>query len=280
MNIKHIDKECSVLVSSCDHYSDLWSPFFSLFCDNWMDCPFTVYLGCETKSFNKRGINVLSAKGQKIWSNCIREYLLQIDSKYVLLFLDDFFIKKRIDTNHVLSILNILKILNAAMIRIGKNKIGKKRGIHTYLNRYPEIAPIKKGANSRVTLQVSFWKKESLLALLREGESIWEFEQAASDRSDTFDGFYCTRKPIIFYGKHVIEKGKWFRDEARRYSKLDIGCDFHTRPVMTPSEMLLWQMKKAKSMLMSALPVTHQETANKWEKKASTLIKQFSMLIQ
>jgi len=36
---------CSILIPSCDKYSDLWRPFFTLFWRHWPDCPFPVYLG-------------------------------------------------------------------------------------------------------------------------------------------------------------------------------------------------------------------------------------------
>ena len=41
-------KDVSVLVMSCDAYSDIWEAFNTLFKRYW-DCPYKVYFGTETK---------------------------------------------------------------------------------------------------------------------------------------------------------------------------------------------------------------------------------------
>ncbi len=41
--------EVTVLINSCDAYSDLWEPFFKLFSIYWPDCPYEIVLNTEYK---------------------------------------------------------------------------------------------------------------------------------------------------------------------------------------------------------------------------------------
>jgi hypothetical protein len=56
------------------------------------------------------------------------------------------------------------------------------------------------------------------------------------------------------YDHHVVEKGKWFRNEARRFGRSQIGCDFGKRPIMTRAETLRWRYRMAQSHLLNLLP--------------------------
>jgi hypothetical protein len=44
LNKNNSSDNLAVIVVSCDLYSDVWKPFFTLFFKYWNDCPFPVYL--------------------------------------------------------------------------------------------------------------------------------------------------------------------------------------------------------------------------------------------
>ena len=60
--------ECSVLISSCDAYADLWRPFFTLFWLNWDDCPFPVYLSTNELHYPDRRVTTLNAGPEAVWT--------------------------------------------------------------------------------------------------------------------------------------------------------------------------------------------------------------------
>ena len=41
----------TVLVNSCDSYSDAWYPFFTLWKKYWPDCKYPIILNTESKSY-------------------------------------------------------------------------------------------------------------------------------------------------------------------------------------------------------------------------------------
>src|SRR6266568_9360967 len=88
----------AVLVVSCDPYSDVWAPFFTLFWKYWPDCPYPVYLGTNEKTVPHNSVTTLRVGTDRDWSSNLREMLRQLRAEHVMLFLEDFFITARVDT--------------------------------------------------------------------------------------------------------------------------------------------------------------------------------------
>ena len=85
------------LVLSCDSYSSLWELFFHFYDKYYPDHPKT-YLVTETKTCPYcETINVNS----QVWSVRFRWALEKIKSDKVLVLLDDFFIRSRVDSKRI-----------------------------------------------------------------------------------------------------------------------------------------------------------------------------------
>src|SRR5438046_834256 len=89
----------AVLIASCDKYSDVWPPFFSLFRKFWADCPFNVYLLNNTVSADFTNVSNLLIGEDQSWSDSLRRALLRLNEDYVLIFLDDLFLIDFVDTD-------------------------------------------------------------------------------------------------------------------------------------------------------------------------------------
>lgn len=241
---------CSVLVPSCDAYSDLWKPFFRLFWRFWPDCPFPVYLGAnELRYEDARVAPIFSDQGNN-WSNRVRQHLEAVPTPYVLLILEDFFWRRSTPTAHVLSLFAAMQALHGEMLRLTNRPPPDDR-----VAGHPDIGRVTPGAPYRASTQAAIWRTQTLLDLIRPGESIWEFETEGSRRSDSIgDGFYSTWRQVLPYGYHVVEKGSWFRHEARRFGRMGVGCDFTARAIMTRREALRMRVTWTKSWLLHRLP--------------------------
>jgi hypothetical protein len=145
--------------------------------------------------------------------------------------------------------LEALKKLNGNMLRL----VNRPKPDVSVAD-FPWIGHIRPGAPYRVSTQGALWRRQDLMDLLCEGESIWQFELQGSRRSDSLNGFYATWKPLLPYDHHVVERGKWFRNEAARFGRMGIGCDFSRRPIMTWPEMLRWRISKMRGLLLGLIP--------------------------
>lgn len=182
-----------ILVSSCDMYEPCWTPFFTLL-DKYFTHHPKVYLVTESKKCRYcETINVDS----NIWSFRLKEALKKIKSKYVLLMLDDFFIRSEVDKKRIENIL------------FGENDI-----CYNFELEYRE--PLIHGEewdiqkNNQVYLastQPSLWNKEKLLELLDDNMSPWEFE------------LQIVNSPYNFY----INSKDFIIDIGYRHQDLSVG---------------------------------------------------------
>jgi hypothetical protein len=252
--------DCTLFVPSCDAYSDLWTPFFALLDRYWADCPFPIVLGANKQEFSAQNVRVLHSGDEKNWSTQAIRQLSQLETPYILMMLDDFFLRAPVATESVLECLDFLHRRNGHCVRLLPRPAPPWASDLSDVGRIdpPDYVPIGKipaATPYRVSTQGAIWRRETLLKLLREGESIWQFEMEGTQRSVAFpDGFYGARSHILTYEHHVVQRGKWFRDAAAHFGKMNIGCDFTRRAVMTPKEMLKWRMGKLRGEIAKRLP--------------------------
>ena len=98
----------SMLVLSCDAYSDLWDDFFNLREKFWPDCEYKWYLVTESKSYERRGVEVIKCGKGMNWAGRFRKAVLYANTPYIGLFLEDYFISEKIDSSIIDQLLQIM----------------------------------------------------------------------------------------------------------------------------------------------------------------------------
>ena len=240
--MKQIENRCSLLVSSCDKYSDLWVPFFQCLDLYWSQRQLNTFILCESKRSDIDGIKFInSGKKAANWSSNLKYALEKIETKYVCLMLEDFFLRSLVDHSKFMYCLNFADINNADMIRLLKKPtLYSKQKISDKL-----ISKLNIHAPYRVSCQASLWNRETLISLLEPGETAWEFEINGSKRSKNRNlQFYATKKSVLTYFHHVVERGIWFPWDAWYFSKKQISCDFSSRKIMTWPYGIFWLIRK------------------------------------
>lgn len=239
MPVAHVDStqlhqrdrsNCALLVVSCDAYSDLWKPFFTLLNRHWPDCPYPVFLGAGELVMS--GVHTLPSTGGRDWSRCMIEYLERLDFEYIIVMLDDFFLRKRVSTSAIESVLEYARQHNATMVRLIPRPPPT-----AHVPDSIEIGECAPRSPYRLCMQAAIWRRSKLLSLLRAGESIWQFELNGNERSHLEpSGYYCTWDHVLPYSgifaHHVVEKGRWFFHEKWIFAREGIRCDFTRRGVL------------------------------------------------
>lgn len=249
---------CTLLVSSCDGYSDLWRPYFNLIASYWPDCPFSKALITEALCPPLPGVSCLGLGRGRDWSSLLLDALSRIETPYVLFTLEDFFLRSAVDNNRMVRLLQDCLNDNLAMLRL------VPRPGPDGLVAGKEYGEVPAGAPYRVSTQAAFWKREVLIKLLRAGESAWEFEVNGSARSAGCPGFFAVKKPALTYWHHVVERGKWFPWDYWRFRKLNIGVVEGVRSVMTATEAGLWLAGKAVSPIIASIPLSAKKRIRAW----------------
>lgn len=91
----------SVIVSSCDAYSDLWPFFFHFFEQRWPQAPRPLYLVSNFQTFDHPGVRTLAVGPDRSWGETIHAALEKIPDEFVVFLLDDFFLDQTIPAGWV-----------------------------------------------------------------------------------------------------------------------------------------------------------------------------------
>lgn len=246
--------ECTVLVSSCDAYEELWEPFFKLYNRAWSNNTFPIVLNTESKKFEKDDLEVKSfclyAENEKVpWGKRLKETLKKIDTEYILFFLDDFWIDGEIDEREI----------NECIRRMNEDRtISVFSFMETFEGSYDDkkfagFERRKLVAKYRFNCQAALWRRKHLIQYLRDYESPWEWEVYGNWRSYRYfwRKFYSRKAeskqtiPYIFsvngyaHGGLVLVSGKWYLPLLEYFeNKYNIEVDKTTRACMTEAEFM------------------------------------------
>ncbi len=168
------NKNCTLLVNSCDNYKDTWGPFFSLMIKNWKDCPYPIYMNMETEDFSIDGldIHVLNHSKNMQWSDRLIDSLKKIKTKYVILMLDDFFINKKVSQEKIEQCMKWMEDDNEVAVFSFASSLWKDIDDKKYEGFV--LRPVD--AEYRFNLQAALWNRKVLIRILRKGESPWKTE--------------------------------------------------------------------------------------------------------
>lgn len=230
--------DCAILVNSCDLYQDAWEPFFRLFHIQWPDCPFKIYLNTETKKYECDYLNVetiCSGKG-KTWSERVLNAIKHIESKYILFFLEDFFLMSPVKIDIFFTALDILESDESVGVVSFNPDVRKALGYWIIAEQYDNsFSLLSKKSKYRVNAQANLWERKFLSSLIRKCENPWEFEVYGTIRAKrSRKKFLCrpaNATPVFDYHTYQgygygLNRGKWLPKNQELFEKYDISVDY------------------------------------------------------
>ena len=93
-----INNDITMLILSCDSFSDLWDGHIKSLNINWPNRDFKTYIVSESNPIGFSGVDVICCGKNLEWSERLLYALTFVKTEYVLLTLDDYFLVKKIDT--------------------------------------------------------------------------------------------------------------------------------------------------------------------------------------
>jgi hypothetical protein len=156
-----MNPEVAVVVSSCDKFSDLWEPFFTLFWRYWPDCPFPVYLISNSAVCWHERVSKMPVGQDRQWASNIRYVLGQLPQKYFIYLQEDYLLRKRVDAKRINELIDYMDRVGAGYLRLFPTT-----GPDRVLDRQLGVGVIEPGAPYRVSLQAAIWCRETLEGLL------------------------------------------------------------------------------------------------------------------
>lgn len=241
----------SLLVSSCDMYSDLWDPFFFCLDKFWNDINFPIYLNTEKLvysptsdlSFNVITLNQNDPSQKLSWSQRFIDSLKRIDSEYIVLLLDDYFVCNNVDSITIDELICFLdNNPQAASIQLNWSLFKGNN------SKQADCAMPKLISNDgwKAFFTPTIWRKKILLKWLRSWENVWAFEQCGSKRAERWykkDLVYVLNDyPVIDYlwvhDCSAVVNGKWLNEKPvfDFFDSINCKIDYSTRGFITYDE--------------------------------------------
>ncbi len=230
------NSDITLIVSSCDKYEDCWDPFFALLKKYWNPA-YPIVLNTEAKTYSYPGLDIRTLQLYKNgenpeWSERLMATLRQIDSTYILMMLDDFFLEEPVDAKQIeqcrmwMDADPSIACFNFMPILAGQN----------LPCAYPGFEQRPQKGEYRLNCQAALWRRETLLADMRPHESAWLFETLGSRRS-------CRYRDQKFFAasedNHIMEynyaegaalhRGRWNRHTAELAEREGLQIDFSRR---------------------------------------------------
>lgn len=241
------NRDCTVVINSCDAYADLWKPFVKLFNQYWPDCPYSIVMNTES---NGTGIEVRMNATEKTsnektmpYGLRLRNCLNQIETPVVLMMLDDFFLREFVNQERVSELVTILLIdsnVNCFAFEQSHD------GFDIHDGKFNGFVKRSDYGAYRYSLQACLWNRKSLIDAWKDFESPWQWELLGNMRSWTsLGGFYTLGKEtgfIIDYGKTPgiwgVFRGKWVIDDVKPlFDKNNIHIDYSIRGYCLSSDV-------------------------------------------
>lgn len=236
--INDLTSKCTILVNSCDIYSDVWELFFASVRQNWKNCPFEFVLNTESKQFEMEDINlrVSNCDGDNTWGRRFRNALKSIDTPYVLPILEDFVLTDKVDESIIYKIMEWMdkeKDISVFYIYNHPYVIKEK-------TKYDKFGLLPQNCPYRLTTAIGVWRTEMLYSYIKDMESPWEWEMYGSIRARRFKTkmfALLSKDDEVFkfpYGG-VIRRGLWHTETPEIADKYGTNIDFTKRGFMDPN---------------------------------------------
>jgi hypothetical protein len=205
--LKAFASSVAIVVSSCDAFFDAWRPFCFFFRKHWSDCPFPVFLVVNGLQVRSNVVQPIPVGPDRDWATNMATALASISQPYVLYFQEDYFLNGAV--NNALLAADIAYAFENDVASFCFQARGQLEPNFQALNDRFGIVP--RDSDGRTRLQVTLWKKEVLQATLRPGESAWNMEARASERTrDLLALSYLQRRDRpIPYLMSAIVRGLW-----------------------------------------------------------------------
>lgn len=205
--LKDFASSVAIVVSSCDAFFDAWRPFVFFFRKHWGDCPFPAYLIVNRLRVRSSVFQPIAVGPDRDWAANMEVALNQISQPYILYFQEDYFLKGPVHPEQLAADLAYAFDNDAASFCF----YGRSKLEHNFTPLNDRFGIVPRDSDGRTRLQVTLWKKSVLQSALRPGESAWNMEARASERTrDLLTLSYMGQDKVpIPYLMSAISRGLW-----------------------------------------------------------------------
>lgn len=215
-----MNKDCTFFLSTYDGGEDLWEGFFKALSVQWPEMDMRIVMNTETKSYTYPGYSIESfhpsLQKNQPWGERLIESLSHVETEYILFFLEDFWLDKRVDDSFFRKTLTWMKN-NPDVANFSYYPCMPGLNIQDFRFERFELRP--QTCDYKLNCQVGLWRTKELMSFIRPHESPWDWEILGSIRAGRYTQKFYSLKwnaPLVFsYGDNltgcVVRRGRWVK---------------------------------------------------------------------
>lgn len=219
-----MSKNMTMLILSCDKFSDLWDGHVQLLEKNWPDRDMETLLITDAPSSKSYpGIRILPAGENAEWSERLAFALQSVKTEFIFLTLDDYFLIRRVDDEKIADLLRMMEKERIDYVRLFPRP---KRATREEMPGYPGIKRIDSSVTYSVNLYSSIWRKAFLESCVKDPLNAWKFEVSLHKRAEEYRAKCAVSGRNEFQILDVVRKGRLLHKSAayfRRHPGLYAG---------------------------------------------------------
>lgn len=239
-----------ILILSWDGYSFLWKPFFLEFYKYFPEAKkHNVRLvtgGIKNFNFNNVIHHKLGSDFGPMMN--LKKSLSFVESDYVLVFVDDFFLHKKVSYESLIKTYNFLKnekydFCNFVRMNFEILPLLSKAKI------FDQLYSVKSSIPYCTSLGVGMWKSKSLFKIIDDDENAWDFERKSFMRASSLNFKIATShngflKSSIFNVINVIERKYINRNSIilNSFAEIKLNSGFKLRPIYSSTIQLSYEL--------------------------------------
>lgn len=215
--ISMLKDKISLLILSCNKFSDLWDGHIKLYNEHWPNRDFDTFIVTDKKTNRSfEGVTIIPAEDQQEWTDRLVFALQSIKTDYVFITLDDYFLIKPVNNERMTKIVDLLIEKQYDYIRFFKRPVAATR------EPISELSGLYKVDNTieySVNLYSGIWRTEFLKYTLRNPLSAWKYEVSLKDFAVQYGAKCLVDLEDDFVILDVVRKGKLLRDAKKYFDK-------------------------------------------------------------
>lgn len=222
----------SIIFMAYDSYNDVWPGFIKCKNKYWEDCDYPIIMvNCATEKEQlsenvSSGVDRVICVGKETeWTERLHKALENIESRYILLWLEDLFVDRPLDSMIIKSYVDLMdKHEDIGCIRIC-NDSGYQRECE-WDKTLGELLP---GHAYRVSTHPSIWRKEYLYQLTEKYVDAWNFEYQVGYECDKYSyRNFITKKDVLHF-TNMVWRAKWTKEAVQLDKKENLEIDYSKR---------------------------------------------------
>lgn len=211
-----LKNDLTMLIHSCDKFSDLWDAHVYLLEKNWNDRGIPTYI--LTDKENKRNyenVSVLPAGDGTELSERTAYALNRIDTEFVFITLDDYFLVQPVSNEVIGSVLDMMEAEKLDYVRLYLRPKCKRK---SRIKKYGKVYEINTNDRYCVNLYAGIWRKNFLASTIGERKNAWQYEVSLPKIAREYGAHCAMSNNKEFVILDMVRKGK-FLNKANRFLK-------------------------------------------------------------